>query len=91
MSVSGKTDPVRDFVVQLLAEKGTVPDGQALLDYRYLDTGHIDSLAFIKFIFRIEERFQLQLTEAEMLGERIRTVSGLVALIEEKQGQADHA
>lgn len=91
MSDLDKANPVRDFVVQLLAERGAVPEGAALSAYRYLDTGHIDSLAFIKFIFRLEERFHIQFTEPEMLGDRIRTVGGLVALIEEKQGQPGNA
>lgn len=76
---------VYDFIVQLLEEKGAVPEPAALPAYRYLDVGHIDSLAFIKFIFRIEERFGIQFSEADMLGDRIKTVGGLVALIEEKR------
>lgn len=75
---------VHDFIVQLLEEKGAVPDPAALPAYRYLDVGHIDSLAFIKFIFRIEERFGIRFSEAEMLGDRMKTVGALVALIEEK-------
>jgi len=88
MSHSGKGHPVYDFIVQLLEEKGAVPDHPAMASYRYLENGHIDSLAFIKFIFRIEERFQIRLSEAEMLGDRIKTVGGLVALIEEKRAQS---
>jgi acyl carrier protein len=84
MSLPGKGNPVYDFIVQLLEEKGAVPEHSAMASYRYLDNGHIDSLAFIKFTFRIEERFRIQLSEAEMLGDGIKTVGGLVALIEEK-------
>lgn len=76
---------VYDFIVQLLEEKGAVPEPAALPAYRYLDVGHIDSLAFIKFIFRIEERFGIQFSEADMLGDQAKTVGGLVALIEEKR------
>jgi acyl carrier protein len=90
MNPSGNpgSHPVHDFIVQLLEEKGAVPDPAALPAYRYLDVGHIDSLAFIKFIFRIEERFGIRFSEADMLGDRIKTVGGLVALIEEKLRQA---
>lgn len=79
---------VYDFIVQLLEEKGAVPDPAALPAYRYLDTGHIDSLAFIKFVFRIEERFGIRFSEAEMLGDRVKTVGALVALIEEKRDRS---
>ena len=88
MSHPGKGHPVYDFIVQLLEEKGAVPEHSPMASYRYLENGHIDSLAFIKFIFRIEERFQIRLSEAEMLGDRIKTVGGLVALIEEKRAQS---
>lgn len=88
MNPTGKDHAAYDFIVQLLEEKGAVPDHSAMASYRYLENGHIDSLAFIKFIFRIEERFQIQLSEAEMLGDRIKTVGGLVALIEEKRTQS---
>lgn len=88
MSLTAKDHPVYDFIVQLLEEKGAVPEHSAMATYRYLENGHIDSLAFIKFIFRIEERFHIQLSEAEILGDRIKTVGGLVALVEEKLGQS---
>ncbi|HEY9145575.1 MAG TPA: acyl carrier protein [Thiobacillus sp.] len=74
--------------MQLLEEKGAIPGPAALSSYRYLDVGHIDSLAFIKFVFRIEERFGIQFSEADMLGDRVKTVGGLVALIEEKRDQS---
>ena len=82
------TQPMYDFIVQLLEEKGAVPAPEAMLAYPYLKNGHIDSLAFIKFIFRIEERFDIQFSEADMLSEPIKTVGGLIALIADKRNQA---
>jgi len=81
---NARSQAAYDFIVQLLEEKGAVPEPAALPAYRYLDVGHIDSLAFIKFVFRIEERFGIQFSEADMLGERAKTVGGLIALIEDK-------
>lgn len=76
------TDHIRQFVIQLLAEKGRLPEGERLDDYHYLDTGHIDSLSFIKFIFRIEERFGFQFLPDDLASDEIRTVGGLARLIE---------
>lgn len=89
--ITPETQAVYDFIVQLLVEKGTVPEPEAMLDYPYLRNGHIDSLAFIKFIFRIEERFKIRFSEADMLSEPIKTVGGLVSLIADKCDQAGHA
>jgi acyl carrier protein len=87
-AVGATSHPVYDFVVQLLKEKGAVPEPAAIPTYRYLANGHIDSLAFIKFIFRIEEQFGIQFTESEMIGDRVKTVGELIALIEEKLRQS---
>jgi acyl carrier protein len=81
------TSPVYDFIVELLKEKGAVPEHAGMLAYPYLQNGHIDSLAFIKFIFRIEERFNIQFSESDMLSDQVKTVGGLIALIESKQGR----
>jgi len=86
-TVGSTSHTVYDFVVQLLKEKGAIPGPEAMMAYRYLANGHIDSLAFIKFIFRIEEQFGIQFTESEMIGDRVKTVGELIALIEEKLGQ----
>lgn len=80
------TENIRQFIVQLLLEKGPLPANTAIEEYRYLDTGHIDSLGFIKFIFRVEERFAIQFSEADIVSKEIRTVGGLVAMITGKLG-----
>lgn len=73
------------FVLELLLEKGPLPEGIEAASYRYVDTGHVDSLALIKFLFRLEERFGVRFTPEEINGEQIRTVGGLAGLIESKR------
>ena len=80
-------DPrIRQFIIQLLLEKGPIPAHIPIDEYRYLDVRHIDSLAFIKFIFRVEEKFGIRLTEADIAGQPIRTVGGLTDLIANRIG-----
>ena len=76
------------FLVELLREKGALPEDLPISCYRYLDKGHIDSLSFIRFLFRIEERFAIQFSESDLIDEKIRSVGGLVALIAERTGQS---
>ncbi|MBS1159860.1 MAG: uncharacterized protein H6R15_2279 [Proteobacteria bacterium] len=78
------TDTIRQFIIQLLLEKGPLPSATPIGDYSYLDSGHIDSLAFIKFVFRLEEQFGIQLAESDIVSPRIRTVDGLAGLIAER-------
>lgn len=81
------TDPcIRQFVLQLLLEKGPIPAHIPIDEYPYLDVRHIDSLAFIKFIFRVEEKFGIRFTEADIVGQPIRTVGGLTGLIADSIG-----
>lgn len=78
------TEDIRQYIVQLLQEKGSIPEAKDIDDYCYLDTGHIDSLGFIKFIFRVEEQFHIQFLQNEIGGTEIRTVGGLMRLIQGK-------
>lgn len=79
------SDNILGFIHGLLSEKGRTPAIACMDDYRYLDNGHIDSLAFIKFLFRIEERFGIQFQPEEIGGEAIRSAGGLARLIIAKQ------
>lgn len=77
-------DPIKNFLAQLLSEKGLLPDAVSLASYRYLANGHIDSLSFIKFTFRIEEHFGFRFSESDLLNDQIQTVGGLATLIATK-------
>lgn len=85
---ASQSDAVCAFIVQLLEEKGALPDPEALWTYAYLDRGHIDSLGFIRFVFRIEERFGIRFSESELLSESIRTVGQLVELVQQKRAHS---
>ncbi len=75
---------IRPFVLQLLLEKGPLPPEEAVDGYAYLDKGHVDSMGFIKFLFRLEERFNVRLTGQEISGDEVRTVAGMVELLARK-------
>lgn len=80
------TDSARDFILQLLQEKGPLPAGDPDT-YNYFDSGHIDSLGLIKFFMRIEDQFDIEITAEDMSDPALRTVAGMVRLI----GQKTHA
>ncbi len=86
-STSTNTE-ICQFIVDLLLEKGSLPDDLPIARYQYLDQGHIDSLSFIRFIFRLEERFAIEFLESDLVDQRIRSVGGLAALIAEKTARS---
>ena len=47
-------EDIKTFIIQLLEQKSTLPQNQMVDEYRYLDNGHIDSIALMKFIAEIE-------------------------------------
>jgi acyl carrier protein len=78
------TENPKAFIVQLLLEKGPLPAGESVDDYRYLDAGHVDSLGLVKFVFRLEERFNIRIDPEDINSEQFRSVGGLSRLIESK-------
>jgi len=75
----------RDFILNRLERKAPLPTTGDLDAYRYLDKGHVDSLGLIKFIFEIEDAFDITLTPEDTQSDAFRTVGGLAALIEAKR------
>lgn len=55
-----------------------------ILNYRYLDAGHIDSFGLIQFIIAIEEEFNIKLEPKDTESDEFRYVGGLIKLIEAK-------
>lgn len=78
------TDHVMEYIRRQLEKKAPLPSENALSAYRYLDHGHVDSLGLIKFIFEIEDEFQIQFSPEETQSDEFRTVGGLASLIRSK-------
>lgn len=85
--MAAPTDP-RDFIVQLLKEKGPVPE-QDIGALDFLESGLIDSFALIKFIFRIEDAYGIAFSPEEMACRDIHTVDGMARLIAAKRAMAE--
>jgi len=73
-----------NFVVDLLERKGPLPKDVDIAAYRYLDSGHIDSLAIAGFIFSIEDRFEIEFLPEDTQSDEFRTVGGLINIINSK-------
>ena len=75
---------VKKYILQLLEQKGPLPESRLVDDYRFLDTGHIDSIGLIKFIVNIENKYDIEFSDQDILQDNFRTVQGLCELIDEK-------
>ena len=74
------------FVIELLERKRAVPGSSDAerRAYRYLDAGHVDSLAIMPFILEIEDRFGVELSAEDTQSDGFRTVGGVADLVAAK-------
>ena len=75
---------ILEYVSGLIQKKGKLPVGCNLTEFNYIDSGYIDSIAIIKFVLDIEAKFEIEISEEDMLSPQFRTIGGLVRLIENK-------
>jgi acyl carrier protein len=73
-----------DTLRQFFAERG--PKGQSLADDEsLLENGLLDSMAIVKLVGFIEERFGVQLSDDEFDPDHFETLQTIAAMIESKK------
>jgi len=75
-----------EILKQFITEE-FVPDGDAndlKEDQSLLDSGIIDSLGIMKLLSFIEEKFQLKVSDEELIPENFETLSTIAKLISQK-------
>lgn len=77
-------DNITDYIVRLLKKKGPLPADVDIGQFRFIDSGHIDSLSLLNFVMDLEEHFQIELTDQDLESVDFRTVAGLAAIIQRK-------
>jgi len=53
-------------------------------NYDFIENGHIDSLALIKFIFDIEQEFKIKLSNSNISSKNFSNILGLAKIIKSK-------
>ena len=54
------------------------------LDFNYFDEGFIDSLNFIKFVFDIEEYYNITFNQKDLLSKNFKKIEKLSTIIHKK-------
>ena len=69
-----KETEIHKFLIKLLEEKGPVPkkEKKNVLNYRYLDSAHIDSFGILSFINNIENKFNIKLSDKDTNSDEFR-------------------
>jgi methoxymalonate biosynthesis acyl carrier protein len=75
-------DAIRDLVVNELRWEGS--RDQLTDDYGLLDSGVLDSLAILKLVSLLEERFSIEIDDMDLIPEHFETIASMAALVESK-------
>jgi D-alanine--poly(phosphoribitol) ligase subunit 2 len=72
---------IKEFIIKNIEKKGKLPQGVDLDTFNFVVTGYVDSLAIIKFVIELEEKYDIQISDEEILLPEFQTIGGLAALI----------
>lgn len=59
-------------------------DIQITMDYNFMDTGDLDSLAIVEFITFIEEEFDINFSQSELNHKNFGSIKFILSLINKK-------
>lgn len=77
-------DEIQSFIVELLEARGPISGEGNFENFNYMESGHIDSIALVKFVLDLECHFDIEIKPEDILSEKFRTVGGLASLVREK-------
>ena len=75
---------IKEWITEWFTENGNT-DGELDFDSNYLDSGVIDSIAFVSLIAECEEQFEIAFEDQDFEGQEMFTINGLIRLIENKK------
>ncbi len=79
------SEEIRQFIVKYISKKGKLPAGVNLDEFNYSDTGYIDSMGILKFVVALEQEFDIQISDDDIMLPEFKTIGGLVKIIEQKK------
>jgi len=79
-----KDEEIKNFIIKYIEKKGKLPKNTDFATFNYIETGYIDSIGIIKFIVEIEQKFNIQISEDDIMSEKFKTIKGLINIIKTK-------
>jgi len=81
-----KKEEIKAVIVRYIEMKGKLPENTDIDNFDYVGTGYLDSLSVIKFVVKLEEKFNIEIEDEEILRPEFRTIGGLASIILDKIG-----
>ena len=76
---------IKEFVVDYIERKGSIPIDCDIDSFNYVKSGHIDSMGVFKFLIDIESEFGIEMSDDDLLSQEFMTIGGLVSIISRKR------
>lgn len=80
---------ITNTILEMIQKKYTLEENIDLENFNYIESGYIDSLGIIQFIAEIEDTFQIEFSDAELLSPSFKVVGTLIKLIENKRNNLE--
>lgn len=77
---------IKEFIVKYISKKGKLPQNINLDEFNYIDTGYVDSMGLLKFVVELEQEFDIQICDDDIMLPEFKTIGGLANMIELKMG-----
>lgn len=75
---------VKEFVTEYIQREYTVPEDVDIMTLNYIESGYIDSMAFIQFISTIEDEYDIEFEVEDIENPELRIVGKLIDFINNK-------
>lgn len=79
------SEEVKNFIIKYISKKGKLPQDVNLDEFNYIDTGYIDSMGILKFVVGLEQEFDVEISDDDIMLPEFKTIGGLVKMIERKK------
>ncbi len=75
---------IKKFIINYIEKKGKLPQNINVDEFDYISNGYIDSMGIIKFVVALEEKFDIELSEDDIMSPNFRTITGLSNIVNER-------
>ena len=75
---------IKEFVTEYIQREYTVPEDIDIMTLNYIESGYIDSMAFIQFISTIEDEYDIEFEVEDIENPELRVVGKLIDFIKSK-------
>jgi len=78
------SEKIKQFIVKYLSKKGKLPKDINIDEFNYIDTGYVDSMGLLKFVVELEQEFDIQISDDDIMSPGFKIIGGLISLINKK-------